>query len=272
MSNPETTTDISTLLEAGKKAANGGDTFEARNYFRRVTELDAQNVAGWLGLGELTPKYREKADFYRRALAIEPDNQDARAGLDEAERMIAAGHILVTRQKEVPGYREVPATPQPALEPTALRCYVHPNREAYVRCFQCDRPICSSCVNPSPVGQLCPECRKQRRTANYKVSWRDLLIGFAVAFGVTLVTGALVAILVRGFLLFFLLFVGPAIAEFIVRAVERTTKMKRGREMQTAVSVAIVIGCITAWLFLPNLFALALYCFMAVSTAIARLR
>jgi hypothetical protein len=273
MTDPLAITDISTLLEAGRKALDSGDTFEARNCFRRVTELDEQNVGGWLGLGETTPKYREKADYYRRALTLDPGSLEAREGLAEAERQIAAGHILVPRQPESPGYREVPPVPQPELEPTSERCYVHPAREAYVRCMQCNRPICSACVNPSPVGQLCPECRKQRRAANYQVSTKDLLVGFAVAFAVTLVTGGLVAVFVRGFLLFFLIIIGPSIAELIVRAVERTTKMKRGREMQIAVSVAIVLGCIAAWMFVfPNLFALALYCFLAVSAANLRLR
>ena len=39
----------------------------------------------------------------------------------------------------------------------ALRCYRHPDRETYVRCSECDRPICPDCMTMAPVGIRCPE-------------------------------------------------------------------------------------------------------------------
>ena len=36
-------------------------------------------------------------------------------------------------------------------------CYRHPNRETYVSCSECGRPICAECMTPAPVGQRCPE-------------------------------------------------------------------------------------------------------------------
>jgi len=47
-------------------------------------------------------------------------------------------------------------------------CYRHPNRETNVSCSSCGRPICPSCMTPTPVGMRCPECageRTQVRTA-----------------------------------------------------------------------------------------------------------
>src|ERR671934_1037837 len=38
-----------------------------------------------------------------------------------------------------------------------MRCYRHPNRETYVSCSECGRPICAECMTPAPVGQRCPE-------------------------------------------------------------------------------------------------------------------
>ncbi len=38
-----------------------------------------------------------------------------------------------------------------------MRCYRHPNRETYVSCSECGRPICPECMTPAPVGQRCPE-------------------------------------------------------------------------------------------------------------------
>ena len=39
----------------------------------------------------------------------------------------------------------------------AMRCYRHPNRETYISCSECGRPICTECMTPAPVGQRCPE-------------------------------------------------------------------------------------------------------------------
>ena len=36
-------------------------------------------------------------------------------------------------------------------------CYRHPNRETFVSCSECGRPICAECITPAPVGQRCPE-------------------------------------------------------------------------------------------------------------------
>ena len=36
-------------------------------------------------------------------------------------------------------------------------CYRHPNRETYVSCSECDRPICEDCMTFAPVGIRCPD-------------------------------------------------------------------------------------------------------------------
>ena len=42
-------------------------------------------------------------------------------------------------------------------EAPAPRCYRHPDRETYVSCSECGRPICEECMTFAPVGIRCPE-------------------------------------------------------------------------------------------------------------------
>lgn len=54
-------------------------------------------------------------------------------------------------------------------EQSAPVCYRHRNRETYLRCVRCDKPICADCRIDAPVGFQCPDCvaegrRTTRRT------------------------------------------------------------------------------------------------------------
>lgn len=42
-------------------------------------------------------------------------------------------------------------------------CFQHRDREAYVQCQRCDRPLCSACMVEAPVGFHCPVCIDQAR-------------------------------------------------------------------------------------------------------------
>jgi len=275
-----TAAEVQQLVQQGRAAALAGDTYAARASFRRATELDPACADAWAGLSGVVPILAEKREYLQRALELEPANGDIAASLRYVEQLQGEGMQIEPSRRRAERLASSDASPllsAPEPPPTVATeieyCYRHPDRETGLHCTVCGRPICGECAMMTSVGQLCPDDRKARRPSNYKVSAKDVIIGGVVAF----FASALVALVLSLFLgrmgffgLIIIFMAGPAIAEFIVRVVDRVTKLKRGRPMQIAVGTAIVIGTLPFALFGGLL--LLLYMVLAVSTAVARLR
>lgn len=48
-------------------------------------------------------------------------------------------------------------------EQSAPVCYRHRNRQTFLRCVRCDKPICADCRIDAPVGFQCPDCVAEGR-------------------------------------------------------------------------------------------------------------
>lgn len=268
MSDP-TANEAQLLVQQGRAAALAGDTLAARTHFRRATELDPTCADAWIGLSASVPILTEKRAHLQHVLTLDPNNTEAIASLQYVEKLLAEGlQIAPSRSAEAPGAPASEASSTSGIE----YCYRHPDRETGLHCIQCSKPICGSCAYPAPVGQLCPICRRERRPINYKVSAGNIILGGVVAFVASLIAAVLVLLIAgrMGFFSLLIIFIaGPAIAEFVIRLVDRVTRLKRGRSMQITVSIAIALGTLPFALFSP---LLLLYLLLAITTAVARLR
>ena len=120
------------------------------------------------------------------------------------------------------------------------RCKNHPGTETRLGCTTCGDPICARCMRPAAVGQKCPTCARQPRSARARGKPRDygrLAVAGPAAAGV-------------GGLLYSLLLVSFSFGSIIFAAlvgfgVGRTVRWAaRGQTQQPFRGVAIGLGLV----------------------------
>jgi tetratricopeptide (TPR) repeat protein len=282
--------DTLDLMRRGQAAARVGRRDEARTYLRRAVQLDPQNVLAWLDLAGVEDEPAAKRRCFETALAIEPDNVEARLGLemlsppapeappadlaaeddpaaeDDLEAVIAAASRRLEQAVGPPPPDEVPPDDE------VLYCANHPNVETRLRCNRCGKLICTRCAVQTPVGYRCKQCVGQQQAVFYSGGAVDYVIGAIVG----LLLGGLAAYLIT--LLsawFFSLILGPTIGIGIAEVVRLAVRKRRSRYLWAVVGGGIVAGALPALLLaLTSLWALAalgLYLVLAVGAAAARL-
>ncbi|MBP9502336.1 MAG: hypothetical protein KBF17_09265 [Candidatus Promineofilum sp.] len=248
---------IRTLLTQANRNAENGKNAAAESIYRQILAEAPDTADAWLGLAGVVADPTEKHTAYERSLELAPDSLMAIAGLaildgrpvpPEVEAALAAAELeKQPPQPEPPTFVEAveeSANPHEDEAAYQLTCYRHPDRATSLRCYNCERPICISCANKTPVGYICPECRREAEDAFFNSRPLDYLIAVMVSLPISLLAGYLLVNFFRGGFLFFILifFFGGAIGSFIGRITKRAIGGRRGRYLPGLVVAMMILG------------------------------
>jgi hypothetical protein len=158
-------------------------------------------------------------------------------------------------------------------------CYRHRKRETSLRCYSCERYICSQCAIKTPVGYRCPVCVREAEDVFFNASLLDYIIAPIIALPLSLLAGFLVLALGSGFFMILIIFfLAGIIGGFIGRATKWAVGRRRGRYLAHIVAACVAMGVLIPGLPLAvavlfgnaPFFALlgpGVYLFIAVSAA-----
>lgn len=246
---------LRSLLTQAERNASYGKNAAAETIYRQILDEAPNAEEAWLGLAQVINDPAEKRAAYGRALELEPDMPAAIAGLavldgrpipPEVEAALAAEAAAEAEAQRPAPLLVAESEPEEGHEPAAyeLVCYRHPDRSTSLRCYNCDRPICISCANKTPVGYICPECQREAEDAFFNSKPLDYLIAVLVSLPISLLAGYLmVNFFSRGFLFFILIFfISGAVGSFIGRITKRAIGGRRGRYLPGLVVAMMILG------------------------------
>jgi hypothetical protein len=127
-------------------------------------------------------------------------------------------------------------------EDDRLFCYRHPDRETWIRCGRCERPICTRCAMQGPVGARCRQCGKLAFDPLTSFTTQQIVLGLTVALAAGAISGFLASQF--GFLA---IIVGFFAGGLIVEAVRRVAGYKTGPVMLAIVLGGIVVGTLVGF-------------------------
>ncbi len=299
----EATLTLTELLAEAAAAASLGDRAEAERLFRRATERSPGNSAAWLGLASAVSSSEEKRACYEQALAINPNNGEARIALQRLASLAApeqASAIQTTLSNAAALVAADPARYATAASPSAgnganddhehspvaagqvLFCANHPETETTLRCNRCGKPVCVKCVELTDVGYRCKDCIRQQQDTFFNAETKDYFVLALVSFVLAAIAAPIIGYVISifGFFGWILAFVlGPTVGGTAATIIRRSIGRRRGRYMGVVAIIAILLGTLIGVLigamvlgFFPNLLALGIFAFLALSTIYATLR
>ncbi len=254
------------LLTQADRNAEYGKRAAAETMYRQIIAEAPTAHAAWAGLAAVLSDPDEKRQAYEKALELEPGYEPAVAGLAvlDGEPLPEATGPDPTPSAAPGATTSSAAKPNPALASTAattatatghiheitdmsyeMACYRHPDRSTSLRCYNCQKPICISCANKTPVGYMCPDCVRQAEDAFFNNKPTDYLIAALVSFPISLLAGYILANFGRGFFIYIIIFlVSGAVGGFIGRITKRAIGNRRGRYLPGLVVAMMILGVV----------------------------
>ena len=112
-------------LQAGVTAARHGQRAKARTLLKQSLQSDLNNEPAWLWLSTVVETDSERQTCLERALAINPQNQNAHAELERllVSDTVAQGRLAIYQLPPLQSSSDVPSMPVPDSA-TANRCPV----------------------------------------------------------------------------------------------------------------------------------------------------
>jgi hypothetical protein len=267
---------IRSLLRQAERNVDGGKNAAAEELYRQILTESPDNVVAWLGLSSVASSEADRQAAYARAVELDPEfvatveeQKQKNESEDDQPAETPAHPATIKNNKQTvetavaftgleavagAGERAQKHTHEVRDEDVQLCCYRHPDRSTSLRCYKCNKPICSECTEKTPVGYLCPDCHREAEDAFFNAKPTDYLLAFAVAMPISLLVGWLVMQFSSGFFFIIIMFfVGGAVGGFIGRITKRVIGQRRGRYIPHLVA-ACVIGGVLIWA-LPSIIA-----------------
>jgi len=250
------------LLRQANKVADAGKRAAAEQLYRQLLEEDSEVAEAWFGLGNVINDVSEQKAAYQKALALKPDYAEAAQAMAElrGEPVPAWVEEALEEENEEPEVEPDPPPPLEAHEPTAvptteadeyeLVCYRHPNRPTSLRCYNCGKPICSSCAIKTPVGYSCPDCIREKEDIFFNAKLIDYIVAPTIGLVLSLVAGYLVARFSLGggfFTYIIMFFVGGIAGRFIGQLSKQAIGRRRGRYLPQVMVLMLILGT-AVWL------------------------
>lgn len=120
-----------------------------------------------------------------------------------------------------------------------LHCTWHPDRQTYLRCNRCDKPMCIDCAVKTPTGYRCKECVRGQQKIFETAVGQDYIFGIVIALVLGYI-GGLIALRIS----FFVIFLAPFAGTIIAEAVRKVINKRRAKPLFQAITAAAVIGAL----------------------------
>lgn len=148
-------------------------------------------------------------------------------------------------------------------------CRWHPETETGLSCYRCGAPICGKCAKRTPVGYICPDCRKTNRNRFEHAKTYDYIIAAVVS----LVLGAIAGIILTYVSWWYLLiFASPIAGGIIAEAVWRAVGRRYSRHLWWIAVAGIVLGTLPTLFLRFDILSVIIHIPLAAGAVIARLR